>query len=198
MAGPDELVGVRLDPRRHPQKDVDRPSRALGDLLESGQLREAVGHDPADPRGDRGFELLDRLVVAVEHETLTGISRRDRGGELSSARHVAVQPLRRRDLQHTDDTQRLRGVGDRHVVAERLAVAPHAVHEGRAVHDVERGAELGGEVLDRYAPDGPQPPIGQLGGVGEGILGGHIRSGASTPSSASALASDCRAATTSQ
>ena len=157
VGGRDELVRVRLD------ADGDADQHRLDDVVarrdvgEAGDLVVGVEDDRADARGDRGLQLVDRLVVAVEGDPL----RREVGaqghGEFADAAHVQAQPLLGHPARDLDGEERLGRVVHQRRVVEGLGVVGAARLEVGFVHNEQRRAVLVGQLahVHRGDPDDP-------------------------------------------
>ena len=225
LSGADEVVGVRLDARRGPDEDL-WPEPVVGmELREPVELVEAVDHDATHPGGPRVPQLLDRLVVAVEHEALG----RNAGGQghvqLAAGGHVEVHPLFVREARHRQAQEGLGGVG--HAVAEGGDRFPAPTPEVGLVVDEQRACRAARpgrarrirrcEVVRRRRPPpspaaaGEERPLTSIPGAAPApsrrLPGGrasreprplaHIASGADTPRRSSPIAIPVRAASTS-
>ena len=192
LTGGDELVGVGVDPGRDPQQDVGRGSDPLlVEHVEAVELVERVDDDVTHTGRDRLTQLVDALVVAVQHARRGGHAGRQRDVELTAGRDVEQHPLLVREPRHRPAQERLRGV-DGTLVTERGDGLAAARPQVRLVVDEQRCAELGRQLLDR-APTDRQPPVGtDVGGVGEQSAGERAHP-PNVPGVTSARALRCRA-----
>ena len=202
LAGAHELVGVRLDARRHAHEDRDG---AAGTAVprhgaEPVQLVERVDDDPADARLHGAAQLRGVLVVAVQHQPVGRHAGGQGGVQLAAGRHVEAHALFVHEPRHRRAQERLGGVG--HAFAPgRRACRQRAPQMGLVV-DEHRGPVLGGQRQQVDTADGDVPVGADGGAVGEqarpdrALVGpqprvrgrvriDHMRSGASMPRSAS-------------
>ncbi len=195
LTGLDVLVGVRLHSRRHPHLDTLACPGALGDGGQAHQLVEAVDHDAPDARLDRPHQLGHALVVAVERQPLHREAGPQRHSQLAAGADVEGQALLGHPPGDRGAQERLARVVDVAVGSpfrpERVAPRPAAAAEVVLVQDVRGGAELRREVADVDAPEAQDAvlaagrgdrPDGGLQVAAQPQHGGHIRSGAETPS----------------
>ncbi len=164
--GLDVLVGVRLDARGHPHEHLT----AVVDPLESVELPERVRYDDPHAGVARRGELGIALVVPVEDEPLGREAGVQRDMQLSSGRHVQLEPLLRDQLGHRDAQERLARVRDV-AGAEAHGELAAAGSEMVFVVDEQRGPELGGERIEirleqRRRDEGPVEGRGRVRHVG--------------------------------
>ena len=96
VGGGDELVGVRLDADGDADQDVLDDPGLPGDGVEPLDLGHRVQHDVTDAGLDRGGQLGDRFVVAVQRDSLGGKSGVQRDGELTAGARRPATALPRR------------------------------------------------------------------------------------------------------
>ena len=176
--GADVLVGVGLNAGGDAHVHVLHHAEAPGDLVHAGQLDAGIKHDAPHAGGDGLFQLVGRLVVAVDEHALHGEVYRAGAGQLAAARHIQAQPLGLGDAHHFLVQERLRRVNDVGILvaaAEGLAVGLHAVTQVGLVEHVERGALLAGQLYHVDAAD-EQVVVAHLGGLGQ--HGAQLHSGA--------------------
>ena len=187
-----------------------RAAKLARHSLEAVELSEAVDHDAADARVQRGADLLVGLVVAVQHHAVGGDAGHESDVCLPARRHIEVEPLLVDQTSHLLAEECLSPVGD--AVAESSERLVASVAEVLFVVDEQRRAVLLGEV-EHVAPANRQPTllgdrraVGQHvpadGGVGPDVLPvpdliAHIDSGALTPRRSSPMARPTREASTS-
>ena len=95
VCGGDEFVGVRLDADGEAHQDVLDDARLAGDGVEALDLGHRVHHDVAYSGFDRGGQLGDRFIVAVQGDPLRRKVGVQRDGQLSAgATRPARGPLR--------------------------------------------------------------------------------------------------------
>ncbi|TPW13350.1 MAG: hypothetical protein FD127_2080 [Acidimicrobiaceae bacterium] len=165
LPGGDVLVGVRVHPRRDAQHHLRRRQPLPAQRLDAIELFVAVDDDVAHARFDRGTQLVDALVVAVEGERIG----RDAGllgdEHLAATGHVEEHALLVRQAGHRLAEERL-GRVHRPLVAERVDRLAAPMAKVRLVVDEQRRAVLGGELGDRGSSDA-QGPVGRdRGGIG--------------------------------
>ena len=156
-------MGVRLDARCDAQLDP-RAGQALGvQGVEAVELVEAVDDDQAGARGERGPELLHRLVVAVDDQAVGGDAGRQGDVQLTTGGHVEQQPLL---VDEAGDGPAQEGLGRVHdvAVAEHLDRLAAAGADVVLVVDEQRRAVLRRHLRDVDAGD-QQLPLGADGGV---------------------------------
>ena len=85
-------MGVRLDADGHPHQNVLDDARRTGDGVQALDLDHRVQHDVADPGLDRGGELVDRFVVAVQRDSLGREVGVQRDGELAAGATSSDRP----------------------------------------------------------------------------------------------------------
>ena len=151
----DEVVRVRLDAGCHPGEDLGPGRRRRGQRVqqasEAGDLVEGVDDDPGDTMLQRRRELVGRLVVAVEHETVRGDAGRERDVELTTRGDIEAHALLVGQPCHGSAQERLGGVRD--------AVAPGGdgvaarVPQVVLVVDEQRRAEFLGQLEEVDAAD---------------------------------------------
>ena len=207
LAGLDELVGVDLDPGGDPGQHLGTARGRGHQALEPVDLVERVDDDAAHAHLEGGGELGIGLVAPVQDQPIG----RHPGGqgdmELATGRHVEAHPLFVGEPGHGHTQERFGGV--RHTVPPRLdSLAAHGP-EMCLVVDEQRRAELlgqAGQVDTADAQAAGRVDLGchreqaagdRTGGICDrGIrgnrtgpidarrrFGGHIASGADTPSS---------------
>ena len=93
VRGGDELVGVRLDADGDADQHVLHDAGRAGDLVEALDLGHRVQHDVPDAGLDRGGQLVDGFVVAVQRDSLGREVGVQRDGELAAAADVQRQAL---------------------------------------------------------------------------------------------------------
>ena len=202
LSGADEVVGVRLDAGRGPDEDL-RPEPVVGmELREPVELVEAVDHDATHPGGPRLPQLLDRLVVAVEHEALGRNASGQGHVQLAAGGHIEVHPLLVRQARHGQAQEGLGGVG--HAVAEGGDRLPAPTPEVGLVVDEQGRAVLLGQVEHVASTDAKPSVVADRRRVRQqaarerpGHALGYIASGADTPSRSSPIAMPVRAPSTS-
>ena len=154
--GGGEAVRVRVYGRRDPDEDGLCASGCPRGVVQQAQLVEAVDDEMPDAPRDGLFDLVRRLVVAVEvhrGEVDPGCTQH---GYLTP-RHDVEPEAEARDVareRHVDE--RLAGVDDTAVGvagAEGVQKTLSLVAERRLVEDVQRRAELAGEGRDVAAAD---------------------------------------------
>ncbi len=160
--GPEELVCVGLHPRIDPDRNR-RWSQPLGNEgLDAVHLHPGVDHHPAHCGLEAGSQLVGRLVVAMEHQSLGGDPGRQGDVQLAPGGHVEQHSLLVCEPGHRTTEEGLGGV--RSPTRERgdgLATAsPHVV----LVVDEQGSPELAGQVGPGATSD-PQPPVVVDGGV---------------------------------
>jgi hypothetical protein len=96
------------------------------------------------PAVDRGAQLVEALVVAVQHAALGRHPGRQGDVQLAAGGDVEVHALLVGEAGHRPAQERLGGVGD--AVAERVDRLAAAGRAGGLVVDEQRRAELGGQV----------------------------------------------------
>ena len=189
-------MGVRLDTGRHAHEHA----RPAVEAFEALDLVEGVDDDAPDAGGQRRLQLVRRLVVAVEHESLGRETRRQRHVELATGGDVEVQTFVVDELRHRLAQEGLAAVGD--ALAERSARLAAASAQVLLVVHEQRRAELIGQ-RDEIAAADPEPALvadaRRIGQQMPGKRAGHIyiRSGACTPSRPRPMARPMRAASTS-
>jgi hypothetical protein len=145
VGGGDVLVGVRLDPGRHPHHDRGRRTQLRGDRGEPLDLLEGVDDDPTHALADGALEVGCGLVVAVVADPGRVEAGAQRDRQLARRAHVEAEPLLGDPARDRRAQERLAGVVHV-VVAERLLERAGARTEVRLVEDVGRRAVLGDEV----------------------------------------------------
>ena len=188
LARGDVVVGLGFDPGREPQEDL-RGDAGLGvQHVETIEFVKTVDDDATDAGLDRHPKLGDRLVVAVQHESLSRNPGVERNMEFATGCDVEVHAFLMGEAGHRPAQKRLRGVGD--TIAECLDRLTAAITEMLFVVDENRGAELLSK-LKRVAPSDVEHAVDDLGRVGQQAGGqrthGYIASGAETPSSCRAI-----------
>ncbi len=146
-AGRDGLVGVRVDSRRDADQHRLREGDQRGQLVD---LVERVDHDPADPVGQRGLEVLGGFHVAVQHDPLGREADRPRDREFTGRAHVQRQALLGQPAQHCLARQRLARERDLRA-GQRLSVGTGAPAHLVLVEQRARGAEARGQMRHRDA-----------------------------------------------
>ena len=143
VRGGHELVGVRLDPGRHPDQDPRPGAGQVRVVGEPGDLLERVDHDVPDPGRHRLLDLGRQLVVAVQRDQRRVHPGRQRHRELAAGAHVHPEPFLGHPAEHRPRAERLGRVGDVRVRPERLRVLAGPAAHVRLVGDQHRRAELG-------------------------------------------------------
>ena len=156
MAGGHVLMGLGLDPGGDPEQHLGGGAAGGaqaggGQGVEPVELVETVDHDAAHPGLDGLAQLIDRLVVAVEHQPVGGDPSAETDMELSPAGHVDTETLLVGQAGHGPAEEGLGGVdGARAEGGIGLGTTgPKVV----LVVDEEGGAELVGQVEGVAAPD---------------------------------------------
>ena len=137
MPGPDRLVGLGLDAGR----DADEHA-ADARLGCARRLVERVDRDERAGLG-RGTQLLVRLVVPVDDETVALDPRPPRERELTERGHVGAEAFLGEQPHHGDVRERLRPVDDErigHGATEHPRPLPQ---RSFGVHDERRSEALG-------------------------------------------------------
>ncbi len=148
LAGPDELVGMRLDARSDPDEDGDVPVAAATACqpFEAADLVEAVHYQAADADFEAPPELGVGLVVPVQNETRHGYAGRKSDVHLPACRDVEPHAFLVRELRHRLAQERLRRVCDSiapggHRFAAAFAHVKLVVYEKRRaelVHQLQK------------------------------------------------------------
>jgi len=146
-AGRDGLVGVRVDAGRDPDQHRLRKRDQRGELLD---LVERVDHDPPDPIGQCGLEVLGGFHVAVQHDPVGRETDRPRHREFTRRAHVERQALLGEPAQHRPARQRLARERDLRL-RQRMSVGARPGPDLVLVEQRARGAEARGEVSQRNA-----------------------------------------------
>ena len=159
VRGRHELVGVRLDPGRHPDQDPRPGAGQVGVVGEPGDLLEGVDHDVPDPGRHRLLDLGGQLVVAVQRDQRRVHPGGQRHRQLAAGAHVHAEALFGHPAEHRARAERLGRVGDVRVRPERLHVLAGPAAHVRLVGDEHRGAELGwpGRARPRRRASAPRP-----------------------------------------
>ena len=165
VPGRDELMGVRLDPDRHPDHHRGDDAELLGDGGDPLDLGEGVEDDTAHAVAERLADLGEGLVVAVHRDPLPREAGPLRDGELATGRDVEAETLlvdppgdggAEEGLARVVDvgTAADRGEGRGELVSEGPGPGPEVV----LVQDVCRGAVLAGQ-LDDVDPTDLEPAV---------------------------------------
>ena len=117
LAGHHELVRVGLYPWRNAQQNLRNDPVGGMETLQAIQLIEAVHHEAADACLTSSDQLAIALVVAMQHEPISGHTGREGNKELAPAGYVEMHALFVRQPGHGPAQKRFGGVG--HPVAER-------------------------------------------------------------------------------
>ena len=120
VRGRHELVGVRLDPGRHPDQDPRPDAGQVGVVGEPGDLLERVDHDVPHPGRHRLLDLGRQLVVAVQRDQRRVHPGRQRHRQLAAGADVHPEALVGHPAEHRAGAERLGRVGDVRVRPERL------------------------------------------------------------------------------
>ena len=162
------------------------PERAVRQVREPGDLLERVHHDVAHASRDRAGELVERLVVTVHRDLFGRYPGGQRHLELAAGTDVDAEAFRAHPAQHRPGAERLRGVEHPPIGAERLQVLAAPRPDVFLVADVQRRAELGGQIPHVHAaerqhaagsPGAARPDPGvqrvQIGRRGRRMVGGQ-------------------------
>ena len=129
------------------------PRGRIGQVRQPGDLLERVHHDVAHAGRDGAGELVERLVVAVHGDLFGRHPGRERHLELAAGTDVDAEALRAHPAQHRPGAERLRGVEHPAVGTERLQVLTTPGPNVLLVADVQRRAELGGQIPHVHAAE---------------------------------------------
>ena len=165
--------------------------------VEAVELVERVDDDATDPAAAGHPQLVEALVVAVQHEAVGGEAGRERDVQLSPGGDVEPQPLLVDQAGHGKAEKRF-GRVDREPVAERRRGLTAAGPQVLLVVDEEWRAVLGREVEQVDSADREAPAGVDRRRVGQEMPRerAHIESGACTPSTSRPIASPVRTAST--
>ena len=110
MSRCDELVGVRLHSDSYSDQDVDHDPMASGDLCDPLDLDQGIHHDATHPARHREFDLLDRLIAAVQDDAARLDPSGQRHHQLPTGARVDPQALLAHPAGHCRREQCLRRV----------------------------------------------------------------------------------------
>ncbi len=162
VRGRDVLVGVRLHADRHPQQHRHATAVPLPRGGHPADLVDAVDDHPADPGGHGAVDLRVALVVAVQADSLWRHTSPQRHRELATTAGVHGQPVLGHPASDRRAQERLAGVVDVGVAAERpperIAIGHRPPAQVGLVQHVRRGAVLARDVADVHAAD-PQRAV---------------------------------------
>ena len=96
VRGGDELVGVRLDTDGETDKHILDDARLARDGVEALDFGHRVQDDVTDPGFDRGGQLRDGFVVAVQRDPLGREVGMQRDGQLAAGADIQRRGLPRR------------------------------------------------------------------------------------------------------
>ena len=177
LAGPHELVGMHLDARRHPGQHRDRGrgriGRSVHQSLQAVDLVEGVDDDAAHSGLEGHGQLVVRLVVAVEDQTIGRDAGRQGHVHLAAGGDIETEPLLVGQTGHGQAQECLGGIGD--TVTPCLAGLATAGPQMGFVVDEQRGTEFVGQVDEIETPD-PEATGGIDGGRhGQELVGHRVR-----------------------
>ena len=155
MAGRDLLVPAGEDAGRDAHRHGLAPAVPLGRGRHARALVEAVQHEQAAARRERGLDVGVGLAVAV-HDDARGVDAGAQGrGELARAGDVGTQPAGAEQPQHAHRAAGLAGERDVRVgvLGDAVDVGPRALAQRGGVVDVERRAEARRELLRAHPSD---------------------------------------------
>ncbi len=112
LAGRDVRMGIGGDIRIDPDADPHRAPEPRGDPAERGQLGGGLEVHMADPRLDRGGQLLVGLADAAEDDALGLESRGERAGQLPAGNDVGARAKVAKQPEHGQVRVGLHRVGD--------------------------------------------------------------------------------------
>ena len=93
MGSGNEFMRVGLDPESDTHKNTSVDPEALGSVRHAVDLNQGIYDDEADPRRQRLLNLPDRLIVAVQDDSLTGEARSKRDSEFATRGHIQTKAL---------------------------------------------------------------------------------------------------------
>ena len=178
-AGGSLFVSVGIDAGGHPQQHFLGNARGGGHFFQQGKLVETVDDNAAYLPLHGLLQLFRGLVAAVEVDQFLGEVHHLGHRQFAAGNHVQPQTLRREDLGDGGVDVGLAGVGHGGVgmtLGELLDEAPAATSKGSFVEDVERGAELRGQVYGVAAADDQMPCVVHFGSTGKDVPGKHGQS----------------------
>ena len=163
-------MGVRLDADGETNEDVLDDARLARDGIEALDFGHRVHNDVPDTGFDRGGQLRDGFVVAVEGNPLRREVGVQRDGQLAAGAHVEREALFVDPARYLAAQECLGGVVHIGAAAEgrRDLSAPGA--EVVLVDDEQRGSVLLGQIGQRDSGDGGDP-----GFVANHVARPHIR-----------------------
>jgi hypothetical protein len=141
-----------LDTRSQPYEDAPDARRRRSCSLPGGV------EDHKRLRLGRGAQLLARLVVSVEHDSIAGNAGCPCEGELAERGDVGADTVLREQPQQRDVGERLRPVDDQRA-RRRLAVLAHAVADRLLAIDEERRSMLLRQPRRRHTADRELPAV---------------------------------------
>ena len=170
VGGGDELVGVRFDADGDADQHVLDDTRLTGDGVESLDLDHRIQHDVADTGFDRGGQLGDRFVVAVQRDSLGREVRVQRDGQFAAGADVEREAFFVDPSRYLAAQECLGGVVHVGSAAERRGDLAAARAEVVLVDDEQRRAVLLREPVQRDAGNADNSVV-----VADGVAGPDIR-----------------------
>ena len=150
-------VRVRIDAGCDAQQDTLAASQAGGELGKQRQLVEVIDDDPADAGLQGLLELVARLIVAMKVDTLWRKVDGESGVQLAAGDDIQAHAFFVEEPEEALIDECFAGVNSIGcgITQAKLPKKRAALRsQRRFVEDVERGAELSGQIRRGAAADG--------------------------------------------
>ena len=160
LAGADEIMRMRVDTRLDAEQHAGRFARCLCQRAQQLQLSDVIHHDTPHTALQRHGQLISRLIVSVEINSLSREPRLQRRVQLAAGHHIRTKAFFVQDTVHPLAAERFAGIQYQtlfmimrvHGIFQRAAVGP----DGILVHHIQRRTVFRGQ---RY---GIQPADRQM------------------------------------